>query len=406
MLLRRILCLAGAAAASAAAGSTCSATGGQCEASPKPAAALQGAFSLSQKGKFVKKVSALALEEDDLPDELGAAKAASAAGTRSSATGGISLGQTRAVLGRVAYQLEEDPELVSLGQMGRPAVLASSRLKESLVELSDEALLSEDCGPEELERPAAPAAPKAVPTVGSAPPEGAAAQDVGVAAEERLRALLAAAALALWAGAGAALWARRAAAKRQAGSDEAPEDVDDPLDEGSPPLTAEECMRYCSGREPLAARRKTAADQWGCTPLHVAAGAADASEVRHLLRCGEDVDALEAWDETPLHVAARAGCADACEALLAAGARVNAANSSERTPLVEAALAGHEAVCHLLLERGGHAGGISDAELPPLLSALFVSSLVEGMPAAVTVPPEIAQSDTEEDDDEAFAPQD
>ncbi|CAK0867398.1 unnamed protein product, partial [Prorocentrum cordatum] len=153
MILRRLLCLAGAAAASAAADSTCLASGGACE----------------------------------------------------------------------------DPELVSLGQLGRPAVLSTSRLKETLVELSDEALLIEDSGPQEFELPAAWVAPKAaLPAASSAPPrQGAAPRAAGAAAEDsaagHARVLLATLAFVLWARAGAALWARRAgAAERLVGSGEAP----------------------------------------------------------------------------------------------------------------------------------------------------------------------------------------
>jgi len=91
------------------------------------------------------------------------------------------------------------------------------------------------------------------------------------------------------------------------------------------------------------------ADDFGCTPLHLAAHYGSLSEMIESLRDGDDPNACEAWGETPLHLAARAGCSDACVLLLAAGADPMLENKDGKTAAVLAALAGHAATCRLLL---------------------------------------------------------
>jgi len=123
-------------------------------------------------------------------------------------------------------------------------------------------------------------------------------------------------------------------------------------------------------------------DAFGCTPLHLAAHAGSADDVRALLAANADVNVREAWEEAPLHFAARAGNADICASLLEFGADANVLNASGCTPLVEAARAGKRASCSILLDQGGHAGGISDEQLPPMLSMLLLGRIVAGSDSA------------------------
>ena len=93
------------------------------------------------------------------------------------------------------------------------------------------------------------------------------------------------------------------------------------------------------------------ADEYGYTPLHLAAQAGHLSIVRRLLRAGAAVDAA-GCGATPLHRAAYNGLTDVCAALLSAGASVTAVDTSAddlRTPLHKAASGGHAATVALLL---------------------------------------------------------
>lgn len=120
-----------------------------------------------------------------------------------------------------------------------------------------------------------------------------------------------------------------------------------------------------------AGAKVNATDDWGCTPLHVAADSGATPAVRLLLQRGAEVDAREAWDETPLHLAARRGSTEVCQVLLEHGALANAQNADDVTPLVAAAKAGHASACEALLECGGHAGDVADDDIPPLLRNLL-----------------------------------
>lgn len=118
-------------------------------------------------------------------------------------------------------------------------------------------------------------------------------------------------------------------------------------------------------------------DEWGCSPLHVAAAQGDETEVEAIVEIGTpDVNACDSWDETPLHFAARAGHVGICETLIASGAGVNASSFCGKTPLIVAAAAGKENACLVLLAHGAHAGDLDEAEVPPLLARLLVEQVV------------------------------
>ena len=90
------------------------------------------------------------------------------------------------------------------------------------------------------------------------------------------------------------------------------------------------------------------------TPLHLAAQAGAAKEVRALLKRGSQIDATAAGGATALHHAAGLGHCEAAEALLDAGASVHAKASGggNVTPLHVAAAGGHAKAVELLLKRG------------------------------------------------------
>jgi len=97
-----------------------------------------------------------------------------------------------------------------------------------------------------------------------------------------------------------------------------------------------------------ACTEESESDDFGCTPLHLAAHHGSLSEMTECLRDGDDPNACEAWGETPLHLAARSGCSDACAMLLAAGANPMLKNKDGKTAAVLAAVAGHAATCRFL----------------------------------------------------------
>eukprot|EP00930_Biecheleria_cincta_P028862 TRINITY_DN200_c0_g1_i1.p1 TRINITY_DN200_c0_g1~~TRINITY_DN200_c0_g1_i1.p1 ORF type:complete len:273 (-),score=59.28 TRINITY_DN200_c0_g1_i1:279-1004(-) len=85
------------------------------------------------------------------------------------------------------------------------------------------------------------------------------------------------------------------------------------------------------------AHREEQKDAFGCTQLHLAAHAGDATEVDKLLDKGFNVHARENFGDTPLHLAVRSGCTETTQALLARGGSPHAHNMFKSTPLSIAA---------------------------------------------------------------------
>ena len=76
------------------------------------------------------------------------------------------------------------------------------------------------------------------------------------------------------------------------------------------------------------------ADNYGRTPLHVAASADYSAMVRFLVDNGAEVEARTAGeDQTPLHYAAKNEAVQCVKTLLAYGADIDARDYKLRTPL-------------------------------------------------------------------------
>lgn len=134
--------------------------------------------------------------------------------------------------------------------------------------------------------------------------------------------------------------------------------------------------KACSGPASTATTRADACDDWGCSPLHLAAASGDRDAAKALLQQNVDVNAREAWEETPLHFAARAGHVELCKLLLGHGAEIDATGLGGETPLVVGAKARKEAVCQLLLLHGGGCAGLREDELPELLVKMILERFV------------------------------
>jgi hypothetical protein len=119
-----------------------------------------------------------------------------------------------------------------------------------------------------------------------------------------------------------------------------------------------------------------ATDNFGCTPLHVAADVGCVEMAQILIEAGADVNAKDAMEETPLHFASRRGTTEMCKILLAKGADLDATNSEDLTPLVTAAKAANESVCQSLLDQGATCQGLSDSAVPPLLASLLMCKMI------------------------------
>jgi len=93
-------------------------------------------------------------------------------------------------------------------------------------------------------------------------------------------------------------------------------------------------------------------DDYGRTPLHVAAEKGEVEIVKLLLEKGADVNVKNNNGQTPLHYAASGGYTEIVKLLLERGADVNVKNKNVSTPLHDAAFGGYTEIVKLLLERG------------------------------------------------------
>ena len=96
----------------------------------------------------------------------------------------------------------------------------------------------------------------------------------------------------------------------------------------------------------------TEAEEFGMTPLHLAALDGRFEEARSLIAQRASVSAQNKDGRTPLHFAALGGHHPVAQLLIDTGASVDARDKSGGTPLHLAAMHGHRAVAELLLDRG------------------------------------------------------
>lgn len=95
----------------------------------------------------------------------------------------------------------------------------------------------------------------------------------------------------------------------------------------------------------------------------------DVKQLRGLIEQGALVNAPDQWGTTPLVIAAREGQVEAVRALLKAGAEPDGRNGG-MTPLAAAALRGHASVVRVLLRAGAQPNATGLNGQPPLISAL------------------------------------
>ena len=76
------------------------------------------------------------------------------------------------------------------------------------------------------------------------------------------------------------------------------------------------------------------------------------SRCRQLLAAGSDVEEKDEFGSTPLVIAAYFGHTEVCELLIAAGSNVEEKNMNGKTPLLLAAQKSQTVVCELLLDKG------------------------------------------------------
>jgi len=103
--------------------------------------------------------------------------------------------------------------------------------------------------------------------------------------------------------------------------------------------------------------------------LRDAAEKGDLADVKRHLKLGEDVNAKDNFGETPLFLAAFNGHKDVAELMIAKGAAVNVKAKNNATPLHYAAMQGHAAVAELLIAKGADVNAKNQRGLTPLALA-------------------------------------
>lgn len=99
---------------------------------------------------------------------------------------------------------------------------------------------------------------------------------------------------------------------------------------------------------------KDSQDQFGCTPLHLAAFKGYLPVVSTFLAAGANVKARDKSAETALHKAAAGNHKEIVSALLSAGAEVDAKDRNGGTPLHQAAGCGSTDTIPILLDAGAN----------------------------------------------------
>lgn len=113
-------------------------------------------------------------------------------------------------------------------------------------------------------------------------------------------------------------------------------------------------------------------DQFGRTPLHLAAARSRAGVVAALVSVGASLARRDDFGRTPLHDAALAGSVGAARRLLDGGADPSAADDYGSTPLHLACRRGNITLAKFLLDRGSDPNARSDAGATPLHEAASV----------------------------------
>ncbi|KAL3837771.1 hypothetical protein ACJIZ3_022362 [Penstemon smallii] len=92
-------------------------------------------------------------------------------------------------------------------------------------------------------------------------------------------------------------------------------------------------------------------DQYGLTPLHVAAIKGNKDVVMMLVEFGANIDSQDTEGHTPLHLAVEGGSIETVEILINRGANINAKNKKGATPLCISKLMEYEDITQLLLDK-------------------------------------------------------
>ncbi len=118
-------------------------------------------------------------------------------------------------------------------------------------------------------------------------------------------------------------------------------------------------------------------DSKGNTPLHCAAKAGRLPEVKALIRCGADINALSNGrkGEAPLHCAAKAGRLRVVELLIRRGADINALSRVGESPLHVAAWYNNLSVVDVLIRSGADVNIPNDVHQTPLYYAAQLGRL-------------------------------
>ncbi len=160
-----------------------------------------------------------------------------------------------------------------------------------------------------------------------------------------------------------------------------------------------------------------ARQDYGRTPLHIAARSGHSEVAALLLAGGAEIDAANPSGLTPLHMSAIWGQADVAELLLANCAEVDAENVDRSTPLHLTVASGHSEVAELLLANGAEVNAQRRGRVTPLrvalnyrrweLAALLrdraglvdaarVGATDGGLPEVAAISPEIASDPADE----------
>lgn len=102
-------------------------------------------------------------------------------------------------------------------------------------------------------------------------------------------------------------------------------------------------------------------DQYGLTPIHVAAIKGHKDAVMLLVEFGSDIECQDNEGHMPLHMAVVGGCRETVEVLLNRGANLNAKSKKGATPLQIAKTMGYDDITQLLLDQGGDASHLSSS---------------------------------------------